>query len=109
MYLRTGSLWLPITFHFFWNFFQSLILGSPVSGFYFGIELFNTDLNSFGILFSDNNIGFEGSILCTIALLILIPIIIRYFEIPVHLKSILFRRAYIESILTEKNLHKSNS
>lgn len=107
LYLRTGSLWLPFSFHFFWNLFQAMILGSPVSGFYYGIEILNTEVNTYGILFSNEYIGFEGSILCTLVLLISIPLILRYFEIPPNLKSIFFERAYQESLLSEKLIHKS--
>lgn len=57
MYLRTGSLWLPLSFHFFWNLFQALILGSPVSGFYYGIEIFQTNLNHPLLLISNQEIG----------------------------------------------------
>jgi len=31
-YLATGSLWLPMAFHFAWNFFQGPVFGFPVSG-----------------------------------------------------------------------------
>jgi membrane protease YdiL (CAAX protease family) len=31
-YLLSGNLWLPITFHFSWNFFQGSVFSLPVSG-----------------------------------------------------------------------------
>jgi len=32
MYIRTKSLWMPIGYHFTWNYFQGNIFGFPVSG-----------------------------------------------------------------------------
>lgn len=109
MYLRTGSLWLPLSFHFFWNLFQALILGSPVSGFYYGIEIFRTDLNNPILLIENQEVGFESSIISTILLILTIPLVLKYFSIKPFLKSIFFKRAYIESILSENFIHKSKS
>lgn len=32
MFLKTGSLWMPIGYHLSWNFFQGSVFGFPVSG-----------------------------------------------------------------------------
>jgi len=109
MYLRTGSLWLPLSFHFFWNLFQALILGSPVSGFYYGIEIFQTNLHNPILLISNQEVGFESSFICTILLILTIPLVLKNFSISPFMKSIFFHRAYLESILSENNLHKSKS
>lgn len=109
MYLRTGSLWLPLSFHFFWNLFQALILGSPVSGFYYGIEIFQTNLNHPILLINNQEIGIESSFICTIVFILTIPLFLKCFSINPFLKSIFFQRAYIESSLSENFLHKSKS
>ena len=71
-YLLTKNLWFSIALHFSWNFFQA-IFGFNVSG-----------QNSFSVInigIAQNNIfnggefGFEGSIFCIVALLIVIPLI----------------------------------
>lgn len=68
-YLYNKNLWLPIAFHFSWNFFQSL-LGFNVSG-----------LNSYSIItfkipkeniINGGNFGFEGSVISIIIQIIVI-------------------------------------
>ena len=34
-YLRTRGLWMPLGIHFMWNYVQGVVLGLPVSGYYF--------------------------------------------------------------------------
>jgi hypothetical protein len=34
-YLRTRALWMPLAMHFIWNFIEGIVLGLPVSGYYF--------------------------------------------------------------------------
>lgn len=106
MYLRTGTLWLPLSFHYFWNLFQASILGSPVSSFDFGIEFFETNIDTVGILAFNEQIGFEGSILCSVVAIVFSVVVIRTFNLLSYLKSIFFLRAYRESIISEKLLHK---
>lgn len=43
-YLRTKSLWLPVSFHFAWNVSEGLIFGFPVSGL-IGAGLFQAQVN----------------------------------------------------------------
>jgi membrane protease YdiL (CAAX protease family) len=40
-YIKTNSLWLPISIHFSWNFVEGIVFGFPVSG----IDNFDTFIN----------------------------------------------------------------
>ena len=77
-YLRTGSLWFPIGWHWAWNWMQGSVVGLPVSG----IErlapapLFRT-VNSGPEWLTGGAYGIEGGAACTIALLISTLIIWR--------------------------------
>jgi membrane protease YdiL (CAAX protease family) len=44
-YLKTRALWLPISLHWAWNFFQGLVFSLPVSGIDLQPTLFRTHLN----------------------------------------------------------------
>lgn len=64
VYLKTKNIWLPISFHLFWNFLQGSIFGYNVSGLKFdSIFLLKTKGRDF---LSGGDFGFEGSILCTL-------------------------------------------
>jgi membrane protease YdiL (CAAX protease family) len=65
-YLVTRSLWLPIAFHFSWNFVQGGIFGYPVSGLQSeGLLLTSTGGNP---LITGGTFGPEGGLLSTVAL-----------------------------------------
>ena len=76
-YITTRSLWLPIGMHFAWNFVQGPVLGYSVSG---------TDTESIVSQtfvvdqdwISGGAFGFEGSLLCSVIVLILILILYRF-------------------------------
>jgi len=73
IYLKTRSLWFPVFFHYFWNLFQTLFIGSNISGNPSDIKLFSLTSNSKIIEFIiGNDYGFEGSVLCTFILLLYI-------------------------------------
>jgi membrane protease YdiL (CAAX protease family) len=66
-YINTRSLWLPISFHFTWNFMQGPLVGFSVSGISFrSLFLLETKGNP---LLSGGNYGFEGSLLASFLLL----------------------------------------
>ncbi|HMM80590.1 MAG TPA: type II CAAX endopeptidase family protein [Pyrinomonadaceae bacterium] len=72
-YLKTLDLWLPFGLHFMWNFAQGSIFGIEVSGLKFlsPITLFvETDHGPKWL--TGEAYGIEGSVGCTIALLVLI-------------------------------------
>lgn len=61
-FLYTRSLWLPVFFHFSWNYIQGPVLGFDVSGIKFNTFLV---LETKGdALFSGGEYGFEGSVVC---------------------------------------------
>jgi len=76
-YIYTQNLWLPISLHFSWNFFQSLF-GFHVSGMevYSILQISRSENN----LFNGGEFGFEGSILCTFLLLSIILGFYFYYE-----------------------------
>lgn len=77
-FIYTKNLWFPIGLHWSWNLFQGPIFGFEVSGIPFP-SLFNQDIlvdNSWtGGLF-----GFEGSILCTIIIVVGTLLILFSFQ-----------------------------
>ena len=67
-FIITQSLWLPIFFHFTWNLIQGPILGFRVSGLSF--ESFMSIEIKGPAMITGGEYGFEGSVICTILLLI---------------------------------------
>lgn len=61
LYLHKKNIWMPIGFHFAWNFVQGPILGYPVSGLNFP-SLFSQNASGSEIL-NGGAFGFEGSII----------------------------------------------
>jgi membrane protease YdiL (CAAX protease family) len=65
LYLSTKNIWLPVGFHLFWNYSQT-ILGFNVSG--EGLpSVFNLNFKEMN-LFNGGDFGFEGSYVCSIIL-----------------------------------------
>jgi len=75
-YIYTRNLWFSIFFHFIWNFYQGAVLGYEVSGLQQS-GLLQQALSGPAIL-TGEPFGFEGSILCTI-LIILATLYFAYF------------------------------
>ncbi|MBA4166606.1 MAG: CPBP family intramembrane metalloprotease [Chitinophagaceae bacterium] len=67
-FMNTRNLWMPVLFHFSWNFFQGPVLGFPVSGLAFRTIL-STTLSG-NDLITGGSFGFEGSVICTVLLLV---------------------------------------
>lgn len=77
-YIFTKDLWFPIALHFSWNFFQGPIFGFRVSGnnFYsFLLTEYRTPT-----LWNGGAFGFEGSLLCSLLLLITIGVVFVIFK-----------------------------
>jgi membrane protease YdiL (CAAX protease family) len=64
VYLKSGSLWAAIGFHFGWNFAEGPLLGSTVSG-YGNFPTLLTNTASGPDIVSGGGFGVEGSILTT--------------------------------------------
>ncbi|WP_420572311.1 CPBP family intramembrane glutamic endopeptidase [Kordia sp.] len=77
-YIYTKNLWFPIALHFSWNFFQGPIFGFEVSGqtFYSMIQQTRTEDN----LLNGGSFGFEGSLLATLIMIVVIFLIDRYYR-----------------------------
>jgi len=77
-YIYTKNLWYPIAFHFSWNLFQSLF-GFNVSGqdIYSIIEFTVPENNKI----NGGQFGFEGSIFSLLTELILVVLIIYYYQV----------------------------
>ncbi|MEG0647251.1 MAG: CPBP family intramembrane glutamic endopeptidase [Bacteroides sp.] len=78
-FLYTRNLWFPISLHLFWNWIQGPILGYGVSGNQFTSSLLDLRLSAHTWL-SGGSFGFEGSIVCTVLLSILVGCMICWFE-----------------------------
>ena len=77
-YIFTKNLWFPISLHLFWNFLQGPVLGYNVSGHetesVFTIKLSGNELLNGG------GFGFEGSLVCTIMLVVVIGVVLFYYS-----------------------------
>ncbi|WP_437372042.1 CPBP family intramembrane glutamic endopeptidase [Maribacter litoralis] len=77
-YIYTKNLWYPIAFHFSWNLFQSLF-GFNVSGQdIYSILEFTVPENN---MVNGGQFGFEGSIFSLIIEMILVALIIYYYQV----------------------------
>lgn len=76
-YLYTRNLCFPIALHWFWNWLQGPVLGYEVSGNKFGDSLLTLHLPEANIV-NGGSFGFEGSVICTILMLIGTAVIIKY-------------------------------
>ncbi len=74
-YIYTRSLWYPISLHLFWNYLQGSVLGYSVSG-----EAMESVVKARPMgndLISGGAFGFEGSLLCTLLIILAIGLVIR--------------------------------
>lgn len=77
--LYSCNLWFPISFHLFWNWLQGPILGYKVSGMTLFTPLIKTkQLGSSWV--TGGSFGFEGTLICTVLLVIAIVILFLVFE-----------------------------
>lgn len=78
-YIYTRNLWFPIFLHLFWNFIQGPILGYEVSGTGGKNTLLKLGISD-NSLMNGGDFGFEGSLPCTILMIVATGLIIYWFE-----------------------------
>lgn len=78
-FLYTRNLCFPIVLHWFWNWLQGPVLGYEVSGMDSGETLLTLRLTGSELL-TGGSFGFEGSLLCTVLLVVGTLVIIGYYE-----------------------------
>lgn len=78
-FLYTRNLCFPIALHWFWNWMQGPVLGYEVSGMNSGESLLTLRLTGSDLL-TGGSFGFEGSLLCTVLLVVGTLAIIGYYE-----------------------------
>ncbi len=77
-YIYTRSLWLPISLHFSWNFFQGTIFGFSVSGNKeYALVTQSRPVDS---MLNGGEFGFEGSLLAAIFLALAIVALTVYYQ-----------------------------
>jgi membrane protease YdiL (CAAX protease family) len=84
-YIFTKNLWFPISLHLFWNFLQGPVLGYNVSG--QTTESFLSVTQKGNELFTGGEFGFEGSIVCSILIVLFSMGIFVYYETKKPAKS----------------------
>lgn len=101
MYIRTRCLWMPIMFHWVWNFSQEFFLGSPVSGLKSHDSFSTLDwirLNTMPTLFG-GDFGIEGGLLTSFVLIFVSVLTVRFFHPSPYIIARLFRRKFAENAL----------
>lgn len=78
-YLYTRNLCFPIALHLFWNWIQGPVLGYQVSGMHLGTSVLKLHLPEENRL-NGGAFGFEGSLICTVLMVIFTILIIWWGE-----------------------------
>ena len=99
MYYKTRSLYLPISYHIFWNLFQVLFIDGRVSGYNYDISIMKIDYKNSSIISFNQQYGIEGGLVATIALLVSCYLVLKFLSVSPYTSAKLFRRIYAESSL----------
>lgn len=78
-FLYTRNLCFPVALHWFWNWLQGPVLGYKVSGMSNEGSLLTLQLEGSDLL-TGGEFGFEGSLFCTILLILAILAVVGYYE-----------------------------
>lgn len=79
-YLGSGSLWLPFSLHFAWNFFQGPVFGFPVSGSNMEGLIVQTPILNKNV-FNGGGYGPEAGLIGLAFRLVVITLLLLYFHI----------------------------
>lgn len=79
VYIYTHNLWFSISLHLFWNWIQGPVLGYQVSGNHFFSSLLTLRFSEPNLI-NGGSFGFEGSIVCTLLVVIATAGVIGWFE-----------------------------
>lgn len=78
-YIYTRNLCFPIALHWFWNWLQGPVLGYEVSGNKFCDGLLTLHLPETNLI-NGGTFGFEGSVLCTVLMVVGTGVILKVFR-----------------------------
>lgn len=78
-YLYTRNLWFSIGLHLFWNWIQGPVLGYQVSGTQSFPSLLQLRLSE-DVLWNGGAFGFEGSLACTLLIMVCVMLIVWWGE-----------------------------
>ncbi len=98
-YIRTAMLWLSIGFHFGWNFWQKLVLDSPISGLQWGSSLLKTKITELNEYIFGGSFGVEGGIVSTLLLVVSVFIVAKRFVPCPEVISRILREKYSDKEL----------
>lgn len=76
-YVYTRNLTFSIVLHMFWNWIQNSVLGYAVSGLEFGESVFSIELSNHALM-NGGEFGFEGSLPCTVLMIVAIGVVLKY-------------------------------
>ncbi len=82
VFLYTKTVWFALSLHFSWNFFQGPFFGFPVSGMEMN-GFFNQEREGNELL-TGGDFGLEGSILCSLLIILCIFALHRYYNKPAN-------------------------
>lgn len=106
MYVATRSLWISISFHFFWNYLTAVLVGSEVSGVDFGnvyiLDLNKSNMSLVGEFLIGGNFGIEEGFIATLILIFFTYYGFKNFKSSPYMVSKLFNRKYEESRLINR-------
>jgi membrane protease YdiL (CAAX protease family) len=99
MYILSKSLWMPVSWHFLWNWGQAFILGCPVSGYLYGYSFMNIHAEQLPSIWFGDIYGIEGGLIVTMILILSIIAVLKFIVPSPYIAALNFKRDYEESSL----------